>query len=75
MDLQRTIQRWIKEAWAEANPKAELTTTDRVMAFDLSETAERQVQQMRAATGMTWEQAWSEIAPEVLGTPQPSVAA
>ena len=71
--MRMQIQRWIREAWADQNPEAKLTERDAATAATLAIEAAKQVRNRRDR-GMTWQEAWSEIALEVLGTPQPSVA-
>lgn len=71
--MQMQIRRWIREAWAATNNDAPLTPIDHQLSIDLSETAAKQIRRMREQRGMMWQEAWSEIAPEFLSIPQPSV--
>lgn len=73
--LHSKIRDWVKEAWLDQAPEGtKLTLADLRTATSLSMAAAPRVTAMRHQMGITWQQAWSEIAPEVLGTPRPSAA-
>ena len=71
--MNETLQIKIREAWTETNNNAPLTSADRVLSVDLLWTATRMVRSIRDEAVVTWTEARSEIAPEKLATPLPSV--
>lgn len=72
MALNTQIREWIKEAWLEASPNVKLTETDLRVATRKGVEAAEMIYQIRTSRDIPWQQAWSEIAPEVLATPRPS---
>lgn len=74
MALEATIRGYVKEAWLAQSPKP-LTEADLRLATDLGVTSAERVYQIRTAQQISWQEAWSQIAPEVLATPRASVKA
>lgn len=74
MALEKTIKGYVKQAWLAQNPKP-LTEADLRLATDLGVKSAERVYQIRTAQEISWQEAWSQIAPEVLATPRASAKA